>query len=334
MAPILEVKDLVAKFYTVDGVVNAVNGVSLELEKGETLAIVGESGSGKSVSVMSILGLIPSPPGKVEHGEAYFEAEGGRCDLLKASPQLLRDIRGGQIGFVFQDPLSTLNPVMPIGDQISEVLERHRASNKQAIYNRVIEVMDDVGIPDPKLRYKSYPFQLSGGMRQRVVIAIAIACTPRLIIADEPTTALDVTIQAQIVSLFKRLRDKMGVAIVWITHDLGIVAGIAHRVLVMYGGRPVEIAPVDDLYDNPSHPYTLGLLGALPRLDSSETRRLVSIDGTPPDLFVPMKHCPFAERCNYVFQRCWEDIPPLTAISDQHETACFYDLAQAKTRDV
>jgi oligopeptide transport system ATP-binding protein len=332
MATILEVKDLVTKFYTLEGVVNAVNGVSFDLEKGETLAIVGESGSGKSVTMMSILGLIPSPPGRVEQGKAIFQGTGGACNLLELTPKQLREVRGGQIGFVFQDPASTLNPVLTVGEQISESLTRHLGLTKQQARAKTLELLSDVGIPDPELRYACYPFQLSGGMRQRVVIAIAIACNPQIIIADEPTTALDVTIQAQVIDLFKQLRQRLGVTIIWITHDLGVVAGLAHRVLVMYGGRPVEIAQLYDLYEQPSHPYTIGLLGALPRLDKRESRRLVSIEGTPPDLLVPLKHCPFAWRCKYAFPRCWEEIPPLITIDVQHQTACFYDLEKGIPR--
>lgn len=333
MTAILKVEDLVTKFYTLDGVVNAVNGVSFELTEGETLAIVGESGCGKSVTMMSILGLIPSPPGKVEAGKAIFQSAHGPCDLTKLSAAQLRDIRGGQIGFVFQDPLSTLNPVLTIGEQISESLTRHLNLRQSEARTRSIQLLNDVGIPDPTLRYDNYPFQLSGGMRQRVVIAIAIACNPQIIIADEPTTALDVTVQAQVIDLFKQLRQKLGVAIIWITHDLGVVAGLADRVMVMYGGRPVESAALFDLYENPMHPYTLGLLGALPRLDAHETHRLVSIDGTPPDLLVPLVHCPFAWRCIHAFPRCWEEIPPLIDLGKQHLVACFYDLEKGAPRD-
>lgn len=334
MTTVLEVKDLETKFYTLDGVVNAVNGVSFKLDEAETLAIVGESGSGKSVTMMSILGLIPSPPGKVEKGQALFNSVDGKRDLLKLSAHDLRDVRGGQIGFVFQDPISTLNPIITIGEQISETLTRHMNLSKSKARERAISLLASVGIPDPELRYKAYPFQLSGGMRQRVVIAIAISCSPRIIIADEPTTALDVTVQAQIVDLFKRLRKELGVAIIWITHDLGVVAGLANRVLVMYGGMPVETGSVNDLYERPQHPYTIGLLGALPRLDSEETKRLVSIKGTPPDLLVPLHNCPFAWRCEYVFDRCWESIPSLIGIDQQHRVACFYDVENKGPRDV
>jgi oligopeptide/dipeptide ABC transporter ATP-binding protein len=331
--PILQVKDLVTKFYTLDGVVHAVNGVSFDLEEGETLAIVGESGSGKSVTMLSIVGLIPSPPGRVEAGEALFTTDDGTRDLLQMSKEELRDVRGGQVGFVFQDPISTLNPILTIGEQISETLTRHLHITKNEARGQTLRLLASVGIPDPELRFKAYPFQFSGGMRQRVVIAIAIACTPQIVIADEPTTALDVTVQAQIADLFRRLREDMGIAIIWITHDLGVVAGIADRVLVMYGGRPAEVASVDDLYENPQHPYTLGLLGALPRLDSHESRRLVSIRGAPPDLLIPLQHCPFAWRCDYAFDRCWEEIPPLISVGVRHQSACFYDLERGGPRD-
>jgi oligopeptide transport system ATP-binding protein len=334
MTKILEVKNLVTKFYTLDGVVNAVNGVSFDLEEGETLAIVGESGSGKSVTMMSLLGLIPMPPGKIESGTAFFNGTGGRQDLLQMSPDELRDVRGGQIGFVFQDPISSLNPILTIGEQISEILTRHKGMSRDEASKLTIELLTQVGIPDPELRYKAYPFQFSGGMRQRVVIAIAIACTPQIIIADEPTTALDVTVQAQIVELFKRLRKTLDVAVIWITHDLGVVAGIAERVLVMYGGQPIEIALVNDLYENPQHPYTLGLLGALPRLDARESERLVSIQGTPPDLLLPISHCPFAWRCEYAFDHCWDEIPPLITVGERHQTACFYEIKKGRPRDV
>jgi len=330
MSKVLEVKNLVTKFYTLDGVVNAVNGVSFDLEDGETLAIVGESGSGKSVTMMSLLGLIPMPPGKVESGEAIF-LEGQ--DLLQMTPGELRDVRGGQIGFVFQDPISTLNPILTIGEQISETLVKHKGMSNKEARERTIELLTQVGIPDPELRYKAYPFQFSGGMRQRVVIAIAIACTPKIIIADEPTTALDVTVQAQIVELFKRLRDALDVSVIWITHDLGVVAGVAERVMVMYGGRLAEIAPVNDLYEHPQHPYTIGLLGALPRLDSRESKRLVSIKGAPPDLLIPLRYCPFAWRCEYAFDTCWEKIPPLISVGREHQTSCFYDLDKGGPRD-
>lgn len=330
---VLEVKDLVTKFYTLEGVVHAVNGVSFDLEESEALAIVGESGSGKSVTVMSILGLILSPPGKVEGGQAYFTGKNGRCDLLKLTPAELRNVRGGQIGFVFQDPISSLNPILTVGEQISETLIKHLGMSGEEAQKKTIELLEQVGIPDPKMRYRNYPHQFSGGMRQRVMIAIAIACNPAIIIADEPTTALDVTIQAQIVELFQQLRNEIGVAVIWISHDLGVVAGLADRVLVMYGGRVAEIALVEDLYEHPQHPYTIGLLGALTRLDSRESRRLVSIEGTPPDMLIPVTNCPFAPRCPYAFERCWLEIPPLISVGKKHRISCFYDLDKRRPRD-
>jgi oligopeptide transport system ATP-binding protein len=334
MGKVLEVKNLVTKFYTSDGVVNAVNGVSFDLEEGETLGIVGESGSGKSVTMMSVLGLIPSPPGRVEQGEAIFTSTGVSHDLLKLSEADMRDVRGGLIGMVFQDPISTLNPIMTIGEQISETITRHLNVSSDEARERTIKLLTQVGIPDPEMRYKNYPFQFSGGMRQRVVIAIAIACSPQIIIADEPTTALDVTIQAQILDLFRRLSEALNATVIWITHDLGVVAGIADRVLVMYGGRVVEIAAVDDLYEHPQHPYTVGLLGALPKLDSRESKRLVSIRGAPPDMLTPVQHCPFAWRCDYAFDRCWEEIPPQIEVAARHKVACFYDMEKGAARDV
>jgi len=323
MPPILEVKNLVTKFHAIDGIVNAVNGVTFTLEEGETLAIVGESGSGKSVSMMSILGLLPSPPAKIEGGEAIFHSEKGAVDLLKLPYDEISNVRGGRIGFIFQDPGTSLNPILTVGEQITESLTRHLGLDSQQARRRAIDLLADVGIPDPELRFSAYPFQLSGGMRQRVMIAIAVACSPSIVIADEPTTALDVTIQAQIVSLFKELRKRMGVSTIWITHDLGLVAGLADRVLVMYAGRIMESALVDDLYENPQHPYTVGLLGALPRLDTDETRRLVSIDGTPPDSTIPIQHCPFAWRCPHAFERCWREIPDLMDVEKNHQAACF-----------
>lgn len=333
MLRVLEVRNLVTKFYTVDGIAHAVNGVSFDLNAGETLAIVGESGSGKSVTVMSLLGLIASPPGRVEEGQATFYGPDGPRDLLKLSQKELREVRGGQIGFVFQDPISSLNPLLTIGEQIAENLLRHEGLSRQQARARAVKLLASVGIPDPELRYSAYPFQFSGGMRQRVMIAIAIACNPQIIIADEPTTALDVTVQAQVVDLFKRLRKETGAAIIWITHDLGVVAGLAHRVLIMYGGRVAEVGLLDDVYDNPMHPYTIGLLGALPRLDMDEARRLVGIEGTAPDLLVPLTRCPFAPRCKHAFEPCWQGIPQLVEVKPGHQTACYYDLAKGGPRD-
>ncbi len=329
---ILEVRNLVTRFDTLEGVVNAVNGVSFDLKEGETLAIVGESGSGKTVTMLSLLGLVPTPPGRVEEGEAFLTGFGKRRDLLRMSRRELREVRGGEVGFVFQDPMSSLNPVLTIGEQIVETLMRHLGMSREQAHDRTLKLLAQVGLPDPEQRYTNYPHQFSGGMRQRVMIAIAIACTPDIVIADEPTTALDVTVQAQIIDLFKRLRDELGVAVIWITHDLGVVAGLADRVLVMYAGRVAEIALVDDLYENPHHPYTVGLLGAIPRLHEREARRLVSIPGTPPDMLIAVEHCPFAWRCEHAADRCWNEVPELIEVDDGHKAACFCDLEKGEPR--
>ena len=332
MTKILEVNNLITRFYSVDGVVHALNGVSFTLEEGETLAVVGESGSGKSVTMMSLLGLIPQPPGKVEGGEAVFKENGRSLDLLKLSESEMQQVRGGKVGFIFQDPISSLNPTMTIGKQIAESMMTHLQLGESEAHKRTISLLQQVGIADAERRYDSYPHEFSGGMRQRVMIAIAVACEPVIVIADEPTTALDVTVQAQIVELTQQLQKQMGMAVVWITHDLGVVAGMADRVLVMYGGTVVESAPVDDLYETPQHPYTIGLLGAIPKMEG-EGERLVSIEGSPPDLLQPLNHCPFASRCPFVFQRCWQERPLLTPISKNHYTACFYDVERGAPRN-
>jgi oligopeptide transport system ATP-binding protein len=336
MEPILQVRDLVTRFYSVDGVVHAINGVSFDLYAGETLAIVGESGSGKSVTMMSLMGLIPRPPGKIEGGQAILSSEDEAQDLLQLSEDQLRHVRGGQIGFIFQDPISSLNPTMTIGQQIAESMTEHLGFSPAEARSRTVELLRHVGIPDAERRFNSYPHHFSGGMRQRVMIAIAIACRPKIVIADEPTTALDVTVQAQIVDLVKHLQEQIGMAVVWITHDLGVVAGIADRVLVMYGGTVVESAPVDDLYEHPQHPYTNGLLKAIPCLDENEaagTERLESIKGSPPDLWQALRSCPFAPRCLYAFDRCWQEVPPLIKVGEHHSAACFYDLEKGRPRD-
>ncbi len=330
MANVLEVTNLVTRFYTLDGVVHALNGVSFDLEEGETLAIVGESGSGKSVTMLSLLNLLPIPPARIEAGSAMFYDNGGAMDLLGISKAERHRIRGGKIGYIFQDALSALNPVMPVGRQIAESLMTHLGMNKPDAKNRAIELLEHVGIPSARQRYGNYPHQFSGGMRQRVMIAIAIACNPRIVIADEPTTALDVTIQAQIVELTRRLQRELNIAVIWITHDLGVVAGIADRVLVMYAGSAVEISPVDELYTRPSHPYTWGLLGALPRIGASRSEKLESISGTPPDLLEPPRHCQYAWRCPHVFERCWKEIPGLIPVSPRHQTKCFYDMEKGR----
>ena len=325
MSPLLEVKGLKTQFKTRDGIVHAVNGISYSIENGETLAIVGESGCGKSVEALSIMRLIPDPPGKIIEGEILFE---GR-NLLKLSENEVRDIRGSKIAMIFQDPMSSLNPVLTIGSQISEALELHLGMNKVQSRNRTVELLAKVGIPQAKNRYDDYPYQFSGGMRQRVMIAMGISCNPRLLIADEPTTALDVTIQAQIVELVKQLRDEIGMAVIWITHDLGVVAGLADKVIVMYAGYIVERATVDDLYDNPQHFYTQGLLGSLPRLDIKTHEKLKSIEGMPPDLVKMIKGCPFAPRCEHVMERCIEN-PPLFRVGPEHYNACWLSEDQGE----
>ena len=328
MAALLEIKDLRTQFHTREGLVYAVNGVSYELAEGETLGIVGESGCGKSVSVLSLLRLIPEPPGKIAGGQALFQ---GR-DLLKMSPDEIRHVRGAQIAMVFQDPMTSLNPVLTIGRQLTEALELHLGMNKEQSRQRSIELLEMVGIPNAGDRLSDYPHQFSGGMRQRVMISMALSCAPQVLIADEPTTALDVTIQAQIVELVKRLRDELGMAIIWITHDLGIIAGLAKRVIVMYAGFIIEEAPVKDLYGDPRHPYTLGLLGSLPRLDETMHRRLVSIEGLPPDLLGLPPGCPFAPRCVYAMDRCHKENPPLESVSPGHWKACWVDTRREKTQ--
>ena len=300
---ILDVQGLETTFKTPDGVVHAVNGVTFGLAEGETLGVVGESGCGKSVTMLSVLGLIPSPPGKVKAGKAIFAKQ----DLLKMSKEELRHIRGAQISMIFQDPMTSLNPVLTIGRQLTEPLELHLGMTKEQARTRAAELLQMVGIPNGKDRLNDYPHQFSGGMRQRVMIAMALSCSPQILIADEPTTALDVTIQAQITDLVKRLRDELGMAIIWITHDLGVVAGLAQRVLVMYGGYIIEEAQVKELYANPEHPYTIGLLGSLPRVDELEHTKLLSIEGLPPVLYAKPDACPFAPRCKWALEHCWKE---------------------------
>ena len=322
MGTLLEVKDLRTQFFTQDGVVHAVNGISYTLNEGETLGIVGESGCGKSVGVMSLIRLIPMPPGRVTGGEVWFE---GR-DLLKLSDDEIRQVRGNRIAMIFQDPMTSLNPVLTIGRQISEALELHLGMDKQQARQRSAELLSLVGIPGADKRLDDYPHQFSGGMRQRVMIAMGLSCNPQLLIADEPTTALDVTIQAQIVELVKKLRDEIGMAIIWITHDLGVVAGLADRMIVMYAGFIVEEAAVKELYANPRHPYTLGLLGSLPRLDEDRPERLRSIEGLPPDLIDLPPGCPFYARCTFRIERCQRENPPLESVGPNHKAACWVDV--------
>jgi oligopeptide transport system ATP-binding protein len=325
---LLDVQGLATQFKTPDGIVHAVNGVSFELTEGETLGVVGESGCGKSVTMLSVLGLIPSPPGKVTSGEAFFSGE----DLLKMSNEEIRHVRGAQISMIFQDPMTSLNPVLTIGRQLAEPLILHLGMSKKQAQDRATELLSLVGIPNARDRLSDYPHQYSGGMRQRVMIAMALSCSPQILIADEPTTALDVTIQAQIVELVKRLRDELGMAIIWITHDLGVVAGIADRVSVMYGGFIIEEAKVKELYANPQHPYTISLLGSLPRVDEKGRHKLFTIEGLPPVLYQIPKACPFAPRCKWVIERCWNENPQLKQVFPEHRTACWVDTKTGRSR--
>lgn len=320
MSGLLEVKGLETQFKTRAGNVHAVNSVSFSLKEGETLGIVGESGCGKSVSMMSLLRLIPSPPGKVTAGEALFH---GR-DLLKMSDDEIRKIRGSKISFVFQDPMTSFNPVMTIGDQVAEPWRLHTGASRAEARERAVRYLELVGIPNAKDRLNSYPHEFSGGMRQRVMIAMSLICEPEILIADEPTTALDVTIQAQIVELVRELQQKLNMAIIWITHDLGIIAGLADRVSVMYGGYVVETAPVRELYKNPRHPYTAGLLGSLPRMDEDAGHRLTSIEGLPPVLLQKPAFCPFHDRCPVAMERCHHENPGLVPVGEkEHQAACW-----------
>ena len=320
MEHLLEIKDLVTRFYTDEGVVHAVNGVSYGLEEGEVLGVVGESGCGKSVHALSIMRLIIDPPGKIESGEVIFS---GR-DLLKLNTTEMRSIRGAQIAMVFQDPMTSLNPVFTIGFQIMEALMLHQDMDQTQARERAGELLTLVGIPAADQRLNDYPHQFSGGMRQRAMLAMALSCNPKLLIADEPTTALDVTIQAQIIDLVKRLQQELGMAVMWITHDLGVVAELAHKINVMYAGCIVERGHVRDIFKRPRHPYTHGLLGSLPRLDEAPGTKLVSIPGLPPDLILLPKGCPFAERCTHVIEKCVAEMPPLEMTAEQeHIVACW-----------
>ncbi len=328
MSRLLEVKGLETRFFTQDGVVHAVNGVSFHVDEGETLAIVGESGCGKSVSVMSLMRLIPMPPGKITGGEVWFEGK----DLLKVPEDEIRQVRGNRIAMIFQDPMTSLNPVLTIGFQIAEALILHMGMDSAAARKRSVELLELVGIPKAADRLDDYPHQFSGGMRQRVMIAMGLSCNPQLLIADEPTTALDVTIQAQITDLVKRLRDEIGMAVIWITHDLGVVAGLADRVVVMYAGFIIEEAPVKELYGDPRHPYTIGLLGSLPRLDMGRSHRLTSIEGLPPDLIDLPPGCPFWPRCKYRIDRCAVENPRLDPVAPGHRIACWVDVRTGEGR--
>ncbi len=325
---ILDVQGLETQFKTPDGIVHAVNGVSITLDEGETLGLVGESGCGKSVSMLSILRLIQSPPGQIVAGKAFFKG----TDLLAMSHEEIRQVRGGQISMIFQDPMTSLNPVMNIGKQMAEPMILHLGITPKEARERAIKLLESVGIPRAGERLKDYPHQYSGGMRQRVMIAMALSCNPQILIADEPTTALDVTIQAQIVDLVIRLRQELGMAIIWITHDLGVAASIANRIAVMYGGFIIEEAGVKELYANPSHPYTLGLINSLPQIQRKGRQRLYSIEGMPPILLQTPKACPFAPRCRWVREKCWQQNPMLESIGENHKVACWVDTTTGSER--
>ena len=328
MPLLLEVRDLRTRFRTPEGTVYAVNGINFQISEGETLAVVGESGCGKSVTMLSIMRLIPIPPGIIASGSALYNNR----DLLKISDAEMEHIRGKEIAMIFQDPMTSLNPVLTIGRQLGETLRVHLQMDAATARDRSVELLEKVGISDAERHLGDYPHQFSGGMRQRVMIAMALACGPSLLIADEPTTALDVTIQAQIVEMVTELRQQLGMAIIWITHDLGVVAGIAERVMVMYAGFIVEEAYVDDLYENPRHPYTLALLEALPRVDHHRDQRLKSIPGAPPNLLVEPHGCPFAPRCEFAIAHCRDEMPPLAPVAPRHQIACWVDTQTGKPR--
>ncbi|MCP4998472.1 MAG: ABC transporter ATP-binding protein [Hyphomicrobiales bacterium] len=328
-AAVLEVKDLKTVFETGLGAVHAVNSVSFDLMPGELLGVVGESGSGKSVTMMSLIGLLGSTSAIVDGAHVNFDGK----DLLKVGEDELRAVRGAGIGFVFQDPMTSLNPVFTVGFQLMEPLRNHMGLSKSAARMRAAELLDLVGIADATRRLSDYPHQFSGGMRQRVMIAMALACDPKVLIADEPTTALDVTIQAQILELMKELRNKIGMAIIWITHDLGVIAGIADRVMVMYGGQIVEQAPVNELFQNPQHPYTRALLKTVPNIRGGRAERLRVIEGQPPIMFSSPRQCTYHTRCTHAFERCLKFDPDRLKIGEGHDVACFWDPVTGEPRD-
>jgi oligopeptide transport system ATP-binding protein len=319
MTPLLEVKDLEVTFDTKDGIVHAVNGISYTVNDGDTLGIVGESGCGKSVSCLALLRLLPTPPAKIMHGQALFEG----TDLLSVPLDQMHTFRGSQIAMVFQDPMTSLNPVMTIGEQISEAVQVNLKLSGKASRERTIEVLTHVGIPHAAERLGDYPHQFSGGMRQRVMIAMAISCRPKLLIADEPTTALDVTIQAQIVDLVKQLQQELNMAVIWITHDLGVIARLTKRVNVMYAGYIVESGPIKRIFANPQHPYTIGLLGSVPHVELDTNQDLQFIEGAPPDMVRLPQGCTFAPRCIYRADQCLRARPDLVEREPQHTAACL-----------
>lgn len=315
---IFEVNNLEVSFKTSSSEVHAVRGVNFELKEQETLAIVGESGSGKSVTAQSTMKMIAQPPGKIKSGSVIYKGE----DLLTKSEKYMSSIRGKEISMVFQDPMTSLNPTLRVGRQIAETIIKHEGVKKEVAYERAEELLRLVGIPNPKERLKQYPHEFSGGMRQRVMIAIALSCNPKILIADEPTTALDVTIQAQIMELLNDLQKKLNMSTIIITHDLGVVANMAHRVVVMYGGKIVETGTVDEVFYRPKHPYTWGLLSSVPKLDT-KGNRLIAIEGAPPNLASPPRGCPFAPRCPHAMKICVEEMPDSISVSDTQKTACW-----------
>ncbi|MDF1509494.1 ABC transporter ATP-binding protein [Robertmurraya sp. DFI.2.37] len=325
MVKILEVKELHVSFTTFGGEVHAVRGVSFDLYKGETLAIVGESGCGKSVTAKSIMGLIPNPPGKITDGKILFKGS----NLAALKDKDLRKIRGADISMIFQDPMTALNPTLTIGTQLMEGIIQHQKISRSEAQKKALEMMRLVGIPSPESRLKQYPHQFSGGMRQRIVIALALVCEPEVMIADEPTTALDVTIQAQILDLFRDIQKKTGVSIILITHDLGVVAQVADRIAVMYAGKVVETGTRRDIFYKPQHPYTKGLLNSVPRLDL-ENAELIPIAGSPPDLFAPPPGCPFVARCQYAMEVCDKVYPQKTKYGKEHHVNCWLQDERAK----
>ena len=316
---LLEVRNVSTHFLTDHGIIKAVDDISYDLDEGETLGIVGESGCGKTVSALSIMRLIPDPPGKIVHGKVLFE---GR-DLLALSEKEICEIRGDRIAMIFQEPMTSLNPVLTIGRQVMEPLMLHKGMGKKAALKDCIELLKSVQIPDAEARVGAYPHEFSGGMRQRVMIAMGLSCNPRLIIADEPTTALDVTIQAELLELMKGLTKDRGTALIIITHNLGVIARYADKVIVMYAGRIIEKAMTGDLYRRPRHPYTIGLMESVPRLDQDIRQKLMSIEGQPPDLACLLPGCPFHPRCRHVIDKCSKEAPTLRGVSDNHEVACW-----------
>ena len=318
MSKLLELKDLCTYFFTPEGVIKAVDGVSYDIASGETVALVGESGCGKTVSALSILRLIPNPPGQIVSGEINFEGE----NLICVSEQRIRSIRGNRIAMVFQEPMSSLNPVLTIGKQIAECLQLHCGMDEKAASQETARLLQMVGIPEAEKRLKAYPHQFSGGMRQRVMIAMALSCNPRLVIADEPTTALDVTIQAQLLEIMKNLTRDLGTALLIITHNLGVVARYADRVNVLYAGRIVEMGTAKDIYHDPRHPYTVGLMASVPRLDHSTKEKLMTLPGLPPDLGAAPPGCGFNPRCSHVFEKCRQEMPALLEVHPGHWVRC------------